>query len=350
MNSAASPAVVAKIRALHGKRILSEQYKDLLNCNSVSDVAAYLKSSTSYADALQNISESTIHRGELELMVHRKNVELYATLYHYLNPSGDNLFHYIIEEFEIREIMRMIMLLKAGNPETYIMSLPGFLFSLCKVDLMALAKVRTFDQLLRMLSETKYAEILKQFRPSDENSSIDYVKCEHAMYENYFRRLLHMIDRSTKGTERLELKRLIGMRIDQINIRNIYRAKIILHADTQEVVSRIFPFHKRLTRRMIDELVSAPSDEQTRKLIKDWLITTNIFNNASQNFDLPLESYTQHLRYHICKNLLHLSQNVSTVFFSYFVLSQLEVSNLIYIIEGIRYKISKEEIENLIVQ
>ncbi len=63
MNTSLNPAVVAKIRALYGTRIGPEQYKELAHCKSVPDIAAYLKSSTRYAQMLQNVSEATIHRG-----------------------------------------------------------------------------------------------------------------------------------------------------------------------------------------------------------------------------------------------------------------------------------------------
>ena len=80
-------AVTAKARALYGRRITPEQYKDLLRCRNVPEVASYLKSSTSYADALQNISESNIHRGQLENMLRRWNFDSYAKMYYYLNSN-----------------------------------------------------------------------------------------------------------------------------------------------------------------------------------------------------------------------------------------------------------------------
>lgn len=349
MSTSHNHAVTAKARALYGKRITTEQYKDLLHCRSVPEIAAYLKSSTAYAQALQNISESNVHRGQLENMLRRWKFETYATLYHYLNSSNDNLFHSIVVEFEIREILRMILLLKAGNPQEYITSLPGFLLARCKVNLLELAKIRSFDELLKLLENTEYEEILSPFRPNDQQPEIDYIGCEHTMYEYYFRHTLHMINKSTKGTERQELRRLMGMRIDHLNLRSIYRAKILFHADAKQIAQRIFPFHRRLTPNLIDELVNAGSEEQFHQLLHEIFESSGAVNRMPKNENDFLESYTNRLQYFLNKNYLHLSQNVSVVFYSYYILSQIELSNLINIIEGIRYQLPTEEIQKLII-
>lgn len=342
-------AVTAKARALYGRRITPEQYKDLLRCRSVPEVASYLKSSTSYADALQNISESNIHRGQLENMLRRWNFDSYAKMYYYLNSNEDNFFKLIISEFEIREILRMILLLKAGNPEEYISSLPGFLISKCKVDLLELASVRSFNELLKILEGTRYERILNPFRPTDGRPDIDYIGCEHSLYEYHFRRTIKLINKSTDKSERRELRRLIGMRIDHINLRSVYRGKVLFKSEPKNIALRIFPFHRLLTKNMLDEMLNADSDEHLDQIIDRIFKSSGAINRMSKNENSFLESYTDRLLYRANKNYLHLSQNVSVVFYAYFVLSQLEISNIIYIIEGIRYQLPTEEIQKLII-
>mgnify|MGYP002674593708 CR=1 FL=1 len=349
MSNSHNHAVTAKARALYGKRITPEQYKELLHCRSVPDIAAYLKSSTAYAEALHNISESTIHRGQLENMLRRWNFETYTKLYHYVNSSNDNLFHLIIVEFEIREILRMILLLKAGNPQEYISSLPGFLLSRCKVNLLELAKIRSFDELLKLLEHTEYETILAPFRPTDQEPVIDYISCEHSLFEAYFRHTLHMINKATKGTERQELRRLTGMRIDHLNLRSLFRGKVLFQSDRKQVETRIFPFHRLLSTEVISELLDAGSKEQFNQIMRRIFESSGAINRMPENKNSFLESYTNRLHYQAAKNYLHLSQNVSVVFYAFFVLSQIEVANLIFIIEGIRYQLPTEEIQKLII-
>lgn len=66
LSSFSSNAVLSKARAMYGKRLTAENYRDLLNCRTVGEVAAVLKSRTSYGTVLAGINENEIHRGILE--------------------------------------------------------------------------------------------------------------------------------------------------------------------------------------------------------------------------------------------------------------------------------------------
>ena len=103
-----NPAVTAKVRAMYGRRISDEQYDELMKRRSVSEIAGYLKSNTHFSAALANINESNIHRGQLEDVLRREVFNSYSRLYRYTNVRGENLFHYVIMEEEIGEILRMV--------------------------------------------------------------------------------------------------------------------------------------------------------------------------------------------------------------------------------------------------
>ncbi|MDE5600344.1 MAG: V-type ATPase subunit [Oscillospiraceae bacterium] len=350
MSIASNNAVITKSRALYGKRLTNEQYDDLVKCKSVPEIATYLKTNTIYSKALENINEVAIHRGQLEVLLQKEAFNNYARLYHYLNKTEDNLFHFIIEEFELQEILRMILLLKANSPKDFIVSLPGFLISRCHIDLLGLAKVRSYDELLNFLRGTDYYDILIKFKPTKEEPHINYVSCEHSLYERFFKRLFNLVHRHTKGTERLELKRVFGIRLDHLNICSIYRSKVLFKDDPEKIKQRIFPFHRLLSKEKIDEIISATTDEQVINLLKNLFVSKNIINKVAKNEKFYIESYASRLNYRICKNYLHISKNVSTVFYAFYTLSQIEISNLIYIIEGVRYKIPSGEIEDLLIR
>ncbi len=64
--SQASNVLLTKSRAMFGKRLTAQNISDLLGCQTVTEVAVYLKNNTHYAYALRNIDESNVHRGQLE--------------------------------------------------------------------------------------------------------------------------------------------------------------------------------------------------------------------------------------------------------------------------------------------
>lgn len=70
--SLSSNAVSAKARGMHGKRLTSHNFADLLNCKSIHDAAYYLKNRTSYNKLLAGINESEVTRSELEVLLKQK--------------------------------------------------------------------------------------------------------------------------------------------------------------------------------------------------------------------------------------------------------------------------------------
>ena len=64
--SQASNVLLTKSRAMFGKRLTGQNVSELLNCQTVTEVAAYLKNNTHYSYALRNIDDSNVHRGQLE--------------------------------------------------------------------------------------------------------------------------------------------------------------------------------------------------------------------------------------------------------------------------------------------
>ena len=65
----ASNAILAKARAMYGKSLSETDYKQLMDCRNVPEVAAYLKTRTCYKTVLTGLNESEVHRGQLEPML-----------------------------------------------------------------------------------------------------------------------------------------------------------------------------------------------------------------------------------------------------------------------------------------
>ena len=71
LNSLSNKAMITKSRAMYGKRLTNENYQDLVRMKSVREIASYLKETPGYADVLSNIYPESVHRGQLELLLHK---------------------------------------------------------------------------------------------------------------------------------------------------------------------------------------------------------------------------------------------------------------------------------------
>ena len=122
-----SPAVLSKARAMYGKRITPAQFDEMLRCPSVVEVAAYLKGHTHYQKVLSGISENDIHRGQLEELLRRAFLEECDKLFYYQGQLAGTQFDFFLQETEIQELMRMVLLIRAGKTEHFIVELPQHL-------------------------------------------------------------------------------------------------------------------------------------------------------------------------------------------------------------------------------
>jgi V/A-type H+-transporting ATPase subunit C len=74
MSDDTSYAVYTRAKAKYGKRLKEKDYKALLNCRSVPDVMAYLKSNTHYIDAFGEANERGMRRGLFESLLRQYQI------------------------------------------------------------------------------------------------------------------------------------------------------------------------------------------------------------------------------------------------------------------------------------
>ena len=63
---ASGNAVLAKARALYGERLRADDYRRLMGCRTMTELAAALKEHPVYADALADVNPQYARRAQLE--------------------------------------------------------------------------------------------------------------------------------------------------------------------------------------------------------------------------------------------------------------------------------------------
>lgn len=352
MHNFKNSAAVTKIKAIYSKRITPKQLKDLSNCKSVPEIASYLKNRTNYSNFLKEVDENSIHRGELEILIKKQNFSNYEKILHYFDSADETIFKIILNEFEVLEILKIILLLKTNNIHEYITYLPGYLISKCKIDLLKLAKIKNFFDLLDVLKNTWYFKILKKFKSDNlsENITFDYSACEQLIFEQFFSHVLKFIDKKMNRLETIQLKKIIKLEIYYMNICKIFRERIIFNSDVNQTKQQVLFFNKTLLKKEFQNLVYSKNVGDFKMNLQKCF---NNFNKKNHNFEFLktknsyIENYFAKLKNKNFEHLLHLSNSVSVVFYVFHKLTQIEISNLIYTIEGVRYGLSPKKIQTL---
>lgn len=338
-------AITAKARAMYGNRITKRQFEDMIKLSSVGEAATYLKNETHFSSVLAGIQPENIHRGQLENLLKRGIFEEYGRLYHYLYSNREDFFKYELIEEDIKEILRMILLIKSDNAQTYILDLPAYLISKSTIDLLAMAKVKTYDELVQVLEHTRYESIIKKYRPTSEKPVIDYSACEHAFLDYYFFNFIKTIKQTYQGTERKQLLDLVGLRVELQNIAAIYRSKTYFQTNSTEIVSRIYPYYYKLSEKKMRTLANAKDKEELEQLLNQTYLQKKL-KIIDFNY---IEHFVYKLYYQAAQKYFRFSTYASVSFHSFTLLRSIELMNVTNIIEGIRYNVSKDELQNYII-
>ena len=336
-------ATVAKVMAIYGKRLKAQDYNEMMNKQSVADVAEYLKKNTYYSELLSSIDTHTIHRGMLENLLRRSVFETYIKITGFENISKQEFYNYKIIQTEINEILRCIRFINAKS-DKLITDVPIYINNMTSFDLIELAKITDFGNLLEFLRKTPYYDVLKNIT-TDSEGRADVAKCENLLRTYYTERLKKSFH--FKKSDVKQLTFLLETDIDLINVINSYRLTAYFDESVDEIKKNMLPFYGRLSDEKQREIYSAPNSEE---FIKRFSKTYYGKQMVEHGYDLnDLEQSTQKLRHKYTKMTLKRSTAAPLSVYAFMFLLEIEVQNIIRIIEGIRYGMDVNKIASLII-
>ena len=332
-------AISAKIKSQYGKRLREKDYQAMVKCGSVGEVVQYLKTYTHYQSFLDKVSND-VHRGNLENIMRQKQFESFLSFCRYNN--GDTpVTKYGLRLIEIRELMKFITLLSIKRPEEYLFSMPLFFVRHTDIGLEKLSLVNNHRELLNTLDNTGYYDVIKGF-PPNENGDYDLAAIEDAL-ENYNLSLLYAdLQKIKKKKIRNQMLSLFDTLSDYHNYSRIIRLKKYYHMNSDAVRGHLLHYGN-LTGRKLDRILSRDTYEEVR----EELVKTGVGKKA-KTIDIDREMAVQG-RYEMCRHQLYFSTNPEIVLLSFYILSQTELSNVIAIIEGVRYSMDPESIYETLV-
>lgn len=343
MASYASNAVLSKARAMYGKRLTEKDYSNLLACKSVPEVMSYLKSHTKYSVLLNSINDSDVHRGQLEAILRQQIFYDFESLCRYEISVGEHFSEYIIKTTEIQQIMHFLMLLSAGHPEDYIYSLPLYFTRVSRINLKDFTSAKSYDEFLNTLSGTPYFSILKAHKQID-SSQLNLPAIENDLYTYLYKLIYKIIDKHIKGNEKSELKKYFNKCNDLYNFVRIIRLHKYYNMKGNDIKKNLIPFGT-LKEHTIDAMCNAETSKDIFAIMQDTMtgkcISKLEYSTVSQ---LAVRG-----QYNLSRHNIRFSTSAAVVMLAYINLAQTELSNIINIIEGVRYSVEADRIKDILI-
>lgn len=333
-------SVFAKVRALYGKRLTAKNYSEMLELDSINEIAEYLRTKTSYSEIFEGISNTEeFQRSRLENLLFNKTYNEMVSVIRFQKAAGNDLYEYFIMKYDIQQIIKVLSSLETKS-ESYFFTFPVFYNERSKLDLYKMAQAKTDADILECTKNTVYYSTLRDALPKYKLSGS--LTAVQAVFRNFLdEQFIKLVagKKKTKLPEKSELGNLYKT-INDINlVRMLYRIKrFVIPERIMEHIT--FPVITSFTKKQLDEMIHAENKEQLSEALRktylgslaDEIDRSDIFN-ASENY-----------LFRLLTNTVRRSDDPEAVMFAYFNLSQAEIRNIIHIIEGVRYGLSSAEI------
>lgn len=343
MSAAAANSVLAKARAMYGKRLTAQNYSDLLSCRTVGETAAYLKSRTVYSSVFEGMPMGSLHRRQLESLVHNHLSSQFASLCRYEKFIGDKFYEHFVMKSDVEMLLHAIRNINRNDTEDFPKTLPSFFYKHSDVNAQELYGIKDLDGLLRAVEKSRYKDVIAPFAYRGENGDPDYFGMESSLTKFFFSQSAELIKKSYKGKERKELLDFLGLVADLQNIVSIYRLKRLTSMNNVAIRTMLMPYGKMGEKRLNNMLEASTAQEALSTLNGTEYA---LFANRGEH---TVEEIKNKIRYDYCKEKIRFSSYPSIVMLCYVRLAENEVDNITHIVEGIRYNISPDEIERLLI-
>lgn len=342
LSSISSGAILSKTRAMFGQRLTADDYKALASKKDVGSAAAYLRTLPAYTEALSGVSDNTVRRRQLEALLRQKHFHSFESLCRYELTIGERFSDFILLQTEIAQIIESISRIMANRRDGAPISVSPYLERRIKVDARALEAASSYEDLLAAVKQSYFYDTLASL---GKTLSGDLVRYENALYAAFYDRIFDDIRHSLGGSAESTLTDLFTSQIDLENLVRMVRLKEYFKADASYIRMALLP-HGNVRGNTAERLIAckdAPAVLECAENMKIFRGKLADFAACTRIDELP-QRYMLRRSYHE----IYFSSEPSVVMIAYLHISETEISNIIRIIEGIRYSVSPDNIYGML--
>ncbi len=332
-------ALSGKSRAMFGKLLNQNDYNALIQKKSISEVVSYLKHNTHYSTILAEIEENNLHRVSLENALKKDIISDYSKFLKFSDGQLREFINIHYRKAEIESLKLILRAFEAGNVE--FTTLEESLIFITRHDNLNIPKLslsKNLEEFLSRLDGTGYYELLRPF--ISDNAETRLFNMEMTLDLYYMRSIKKAYEKLLDKADSSIVKELLGIEVDIFNIFWIYRGKNFYDISNEVIKSYSAHITNKLNKRTIDSLINATDFEEYLALLKK---TPYGFLFEGQDQLLFEHNYSEYI-YKLHRIYFRRQPFSVACIISYLRLKELELSNIISIIEGIRYGLSESKI------
>lgn len=341
MNPFASyKAINSKLHTRHRAFLTDQEWDKMLDFKTVPQVIEFLVKKYGYGEVIDSSQSKDMHRTELEVNLnHYCVIEIEKMLY-YFSGSYKEFFKTMLMKYEIADLL--IILRSVAREEERSELSKHFIHSEkhSLINYNKLIDCQSLPQFIEALKGTPYYESLKTMTQEDALTREFHMEMKLNLL--YFRLLMERA-KKLKKKDYLVAKRIIGFKIDYLNIQWIYRAIKYYNISREEILIYSLVGGNRLDYKRLKKLAYTTSMQEFKRLAKQFL-GEDLFDGEE---DVLLETKAEKCLYKLIKK--EKGSDDIGLSLAYMYSLGMEIKDLIAVTEGIRYDLPKEEIKKYLV-
>lgn len=361
-------AICTKIKAMEAKLLNKEAYNKLIKSQNVKEALTFINDNTSYNNVFKNIDIDNLHRPEVERILTLAKYQDYSKLYRFASQKQRQflkIYMLYYETYTLKIILRYCVsghISEITSNDAYIDETVSFFSKYSDVDFKALLDIaytiigphselsklsQYLDKFIDALKGTVYYAPLYNIYMHDsstqEPSILDYELCIDMVC---FKSIWKIIKKNFKAKEQDDLKACIGSSIDLANIDWIYRSKRYYDMSEIEIYSILIPIHHKLSKQDIKNFINTRDQDDFKNTFLRCYYGLK-YPKLSAKFiqsDINFETLSKRTVGLISSSRVRKSPYSIVSINNYLYRKEIEISNIIRIIESIKYELPKEEI------
>lgn len=337
-------AVTAKARAMYGKRLTDADYSALLSCGTVAQAVSYLKSETRYDSVLASETPSLIRIGRFKELLHKHYYRLCEEFCRYEKALNQPFYMYFVYRNDALLLLQCVNALY-DTADFWQPVLESDMLTRCsELDVKALGAASDYGQLLSAVKGTDYYDYLVPFRTDFYSSAGTYVMLEDAVYTCLNKKIRALCEKCFTGKERDEVLDAIALGNDMLTVSTLVRLKSFpVLADAAKYMNS-FGELTAFSPRELKALRNSAGAEELQAVLSHTKYRTGLSLGGSD-----VEDFTARLMYNRFSRQLRFSRNQTVVLLCYLYLAESEITDIMRIVEGIRYSASAEETKQFLI-
>ncbi|HEY8499167.1 MAG TPA: V-type ATPase subunit [Clostridia bacterium] len=336
-------ALFGKTHAMFGKLLTTENYYELMRQKNVINIAAFLKYRTDCGKAFDGIDESEIHRAHLENVIRKSFLDHYRKLSYFTSGNIKGFLKIAYLKHEIESLKRLFRVLEMEGDTAPAQNSLLFLKKYDMLNLENLAATGNTKTFISNLEGTEYYHVLRPFLSEAGQHNLFHIEMALDMY------YINLINRKKKqlltGLDAKIADHSIGTEIDVLNLMWIYRARIAYNLDGNAILRYLIPGGYKLSAELLRELVRINSRDGFLAIIGNTEYSNLFLSEPHGFFELNFSEYMYRMHSRFFRKY---GFSIAAVL-SYLHLKECELSNIISIIEGIRYGLPVDRIKSFVV-